>query len=230
MREELNDRAELRALRRRAYRELNLAIDQSGGELPSHWLLEGDRDLESLRKLREPDWQLLVRRQTGRASSTDPQFPGSAWGDPHRRRNEWFGVSLILVVLAVAVLLAFMPVDALRVLAALAVSIAAVLIWSLPRRRVLVLGGIVLIAGVIVASTLVPEWLVVAAMLLLASAGAYVMAQRAGAAAKGADDRSIALRKLRTPTDASAEDTIPTRVEHDEERPKPTDPEPPLLS
>src|SRR4051794_16430636 len=97
--DDLAQRPALRALRRRAYEELNAAVDQSGGRLPPDWLGTGDRALAPLRRLREPEWLLLVRRQTGKAQPGDKQLPGSAWGDPHRRRNEWRAVAVAFVLL-----------------------------------------------------------------------------------------------------------------------------------
>jgi hypothetical protein len=229
MREDLNDRPEIRALRRRAYEELDLAIDQSGGELPSAWLLEGDRDLESLRRLGEPEWQLLVRRQTGKLRCSDPQFPVAAWGDAHRRQDQWFGVSLVLMLIAAAVVLAFLPTPALLILAGLAVALVVVLIWKLARRRKLILGGIALITGAIAFLTVVPEWMLVAGAVLLASGTAYLMAYRAGDAAKDADGKSIALRKQRSRHAASSEAASETHAEQDQSQHEPGDPEPPLL-
>lgn len=175
VREGVVQRAELRTLRRRAYDELDLAIDQSGGELPHDWLSKGDRDLEPLRRVDEPGWHLLVLRATGHAEKRYPQFPRAAWGDPHRRRDEWFGVAVILVVLAAAVVLAFLPIEALLVLAALGVIGGVALIWALARQRELILGAIVLFAAIVVLLILLPAWAVAALALLVASAGAVAM-------------------------------------------------------
>jgi hypothetical protein len=215
MRDDLNDRPHVRALRRCAYEELNLAIDQSGDELPRDWLREGDRDLESLRRLNEPEWQLIVRRQTGDARPEDPQFPGAAWGDPHRRRSEWLAVAVVFVALAVALAMALLPTEAWLGLAGLVAILAFVLIWTLARHRGLILGGLGAIAVVIYALTLVPRWLLIAAALVVASGAAYLMARRADAAAKLADARSIEERKRRAKKN----------LEPDEQRSKPDGPD-----
>jgi hypothetical protein len=91
----------IRTLRRRAYEELHLAVDTAGPELSSDWLLRGDRNLEILRKPDEPQWQLLVRRHTGQRSPNDPRLPEPAWGDPNRRRNEWFSGAVVLLLAAI---------------------------------------------------------------------------------------------------------------------------------
>jgi hypothetical protein len=197
VREDLRQRPELRALRRRAYEELDLAIDQSGGELPRDWLSKGDHDLEPLRTLDEPEWQLLVLRATGPRARRYPQHPGAAWGDPHQQRNEWVGVAVILAIVATVVLVAFLPDDALLVLAALVALSGVGLLWMLARNREVILGAIVLVAGVIFVLTLLPGWLVIVLALFAGSLGAVLMALRARAAAKAAEARAVALWDLR---------------------------------
>ena len=157
--------------------------------------------------MEEPEWLLLVLRQSGEKASRSA-VPGRGLGrpaPPAERVVRWFADALVL---AVAVLVAFLPTVALLVLAGLVVLAGMALIWTLARRRGRILGGIALVAVVIVVLTLAPLWVLAAFALLLASATAFVMAQRAAAAAEEADDKSIALWKLRNRKDAGSKDPL----------------------
>ena len=206
MPDDIRQTSDLRALRRSAYEELNLAIDQSGGQLPGDWLREGDRDLQSLRDVNEPEWMLLVRRQTGKPGPEDPQFPSPAWGDPHRRRNEWAGVSVLLVVIAGIVALAFLPDEGWFVLAGIAVAIVLALVFAAGRHRWLILGGIAVAAVALYGLYLAPRWVPATLILLVAAGAAAVMAVRAHSKAEEAEKRSIALWSPTVETDAQRPD------------------------
>lgn len=216
MRDDLVQKPELRELRRRAYEELNLAIDQSGDELPADWLSKGDRDLASLRDLNEPEWRTLVLRETGRHDPKDPQFPRAAWGDPHRRRNEWFGVALTLGLLAVAVFLALLPEMALLVLAAIVVVAGGALVWAFARRREVILAVALLVAAVIVLIVFVPAGVLAVLALVLAGGGAVAMARRAGALADSADEKAIAVWEQRRGLRARAKEPDSKEAESNE--------------
>jgi len=229
MREDLRQSSELRAHRRRAYEELNLAIDQSGDELPSDWLANGDRDLQALRMMEEPEWLLLVRRQSGEKSLKDPQFPGAAWGDPHRRRNEWIMVALALFVLAAAITVSAIPREVWIGLGAVAVVLVLVSIWMLARRRGLILGGILLAGAALWGITEAPVWFRLMLALIVAGCAALYRADRAATLAKAADAKSVALWNRPSKHDGDWEQRPDDGPAQPEPRAsKPTDPDPPV--
>jgi hypothetical protein len=235
MPKDIRQRDDLRTFRRRAYEELNLAVDQAGGELPSGWLRDGDHDLQALRDMEEPEWLLLVRRQTGVARPEDPQFPAAAWGDPHRRRNEWIGIGVVLAVLAALVVIASIPGEVWIVVgivvAVVGLALTLALIFSLTRHRGWVLGGLVLVVAAIYGLTQAPREVPVTLALLAASAGALYMAARAAMAADAADKKSIALWDVRRGEQVPhARNGTVKPVEPEKTPSKPTDPDPPLLS
>ena len=86
---EARDHHKAGTLWRRAFEELNLAVEKAGPELSGDWLARCDPDLERLRASDDPQWQLLVQRHTGVRDRARPQLPEPAWGEPNRRRNEW---------------------------------------------------------------------------------------------------------------------------------------------
>ncbi|MCW2995116.1 MAG: hypothetical protein JWQ18_2611 [Conexibacter sp.] len=77
------DDAHARRMRRRAYRCLNRALEESGGRLPVEWMSEDDPDLAGLRpvlgpedetrRAADPEWWLLLRR--ARRGSADESAP-----------------------------------------------------------------------------------------------------------------------------------------------------------
>jgi hypothetical protein len=166
-REDPPDSPELCTLRRRAYDELELAIDLSNGELPAEWLTKGDRDLEAVRDEDNARWKLLVRRVSWTKDPKDLPLPQPAWGDLHRRREELAGLAVLLFWLAIALLALFLPVVVVALGAIVIAGVAAyVAAQILPRALVLVAGGIVL-ALVLAAflALVLPLWAKVAAVL-----------------------------------------------------------------
>jgi hypothetical protein len=231
MPDDIRQRSELRALRRRAYEELNLAVDQSGDELPSDWLKDGDHDLQALRDMKEPEWLLLVRRQTGAAGPEDPQFPGSAWSDPHRRRNEWLAVGLGLFVLAVIIVVAAIPDEVWIGVGGIAALAGLALIWTLARHRGLILGGIVLAGAAIYGLIQAPTWVRVVIALSAATVAALYRSNRAATLAEAADQRAVALWNRRQPgNEARTPDGSTEPTEPGERADKPTGSDPPPLS
>jgi hypothetical protein len=194
------DHPDVRTLRRRAYEELNAAIDKSGGELPGDWLTTGDPSLQPLRELGEPEWHLLVRRHTG-ARPEQPQLPGPAWGDPHRRRNEWIGAAAVFVVLAALVVVAFFKWWTIAAGAGIAAAIAASATTALLARRNRVWIGLtaLLIAALawLAISRFPAEGTLVTAALMLAAIASGVFAWRVHQEAQSVDELSIAARKRR---------------------------------
>ncbi|MBE2319413.1 hypothetical protein DVA67_025790 [Solirubrobacter sp. CPCC 204708] len=190
-------RSSLRRLRRRAYAELNLAIDQSGGALPEEWLSEGDRDLQSLRDVAEHEWDLILMRETG-TPAAGGSFPEPAWGNPHRRRIAWYGLAVALVAAAVAVLVD-LRIDDRRVLAAAG---AMLVVLALATRLIPRLGPlfvlVVVIAGALGLLLVDPSEDIRRAVGPALGFGAAItlallMARRAGTQADRADKLSIAL-------------------------------------
>jgi hypothetical protein len=189
------DLPRIRELRRRAYEELNAAIDKAGGDLPGDWLTAGDPDLQPLRDLGEPEWHVLVRRHTGTTSRDDPKFPEPAWGDPHRRRNEWIGLAAVWLALAAVVVAMFFPGRALLGLAVTAVALVATAVF-VPRRRRWLAVAAILVAGVVAGVLLYPIGAtLVAAGFVLAAGASLLSAAIVHNEARIADKRSIELRR-----------------------------------
>jgi hypothetical protein len=117
------DSKELRTLRRRAYEELNTAIDKAGPELDLGWLTK-DPDLKKLRELGEPEWRVLLRRHGGTSGATDPLLPEAPGGSPERRRNTSlaFGVTSLALAVLSAIFVQFPSVLAVGVVVALVIG------------------------------------------------------------------------------------------------------------
>jgi hypothetical protein len=193
----------MRDLRRLAYEELNLAIDQAGAELPSDWLSGGDRDLDALRAAAEPEWDLILLRQTG-DSARPLESPGAAWGEPRRRRDEWFGLGFVLVLLGVTTLLLALSDEGWLVLAGIVYVVGAALVLLSGQHRVvfLVAGAlpVLTIAWLVLTDPSVPGWLVTGAFVVLlfaAGLGAMYRGQLAHTEATDADAQAVALWKQR---------------------------------
>lgn len=230
MPDDLRQRPALRAHRRRAYEELNLAIDQAGDELPSDWLAQGDRDLQALRTMEEAEWLRLVRRRTGVKGPKDPMFPGPAWGDPHRRRTEWIIVALALFVLAAVITVAAIPEWVWIGLGAVVGLVALVSIFMLTRHRWLILGGIVLAAAAIYGLEKSPGWFPVMLALIVLGVAALYRSIRAASLANTADVQSVALWNQLSEDDRDGKPVPDAKASEPERASKPTDPDPPLLS
>ena len=199
--DDAEESSELRTLRRRAYEELRVAIDQAGDELPADWLLKGDPDLQSLRD--DPDWQLLARRykrivtQGDTCPPEDTWLPPTVWGDPHRRANEWRALAGVIFACAAGVGLLFAPIWLLLVLAGFLGVLAFIVVAGFaPKQTQLRLAVILLIVVAIgVALYLLPDWLIVLLALVVCAAISLGMARRAANKARVADERSIARQR-----------------------------------
>lgn len=194
-RERPRDNASLRGLRRLAYHELGLAIDQADGELPADWLVSGDQDLRALRALNEPEWRVLQRRSSGKKAEGDLSLPEPAWGDPHRRRFEWAAVGGGALALAAAVVLLFAPILALVIVAIvlLVVSIVVVSLFA-PRktRKVFMTGLLIAVAVAVVVTAIVsflPTWTLVAAASAVVGAIASLLSIQSDREARDDDER-----------------------------------------